>query len=429
MIRQEDMQILQKQVQIRPPKWLYHVLWLFIAFGVVMFCVGKSGAHAQDVWQILLVNNLFFTSVALGGLALSVIFTITSAVWARPVKRMAEGLFAFAPVSFVLFIVLFFGASHFFEWIYPARVIAAKQGWLHFSFFVKRNIITYLVLLGFAFAYLYYSLRADAGLVAPEKRSWFMKLLSCSYGEQSDETQRSYCKMRRLAPICAIMYGLLTSLIAFDWIMSIDQAWFSTMFGVEYAVSGLVVAFASLMLIAGILKKTQNLSEYISTKRYHDMSKLSFASCLLWTYVIFAQILTIWYANLPEETPYLALRMLSYEWRIVFWIVAGTVVVIPFFGLLSRTTSQSVWFSRIIAIIIIIGMWLEKYLLVVPSIQENQAALGIGHKAIIGFSFNLYDFAITLGMLSLFILCFVYMMTKVPIMPIGDKLFSKDSKH
>ena len=87
------------------------------------------------------------------------------------------------------------------------------------------------------------------------------------------------------------------------------------------------------------------------SSRYHDLAKLTFAVCALWTYLIFSQILVIWFADLPEETPYLIMRMQSVEWGWMFWVLFVLMFIIPFFGLMSRTACNSIWFSRLIAVV------------------------------------------------------------------------------
>ncbi|MBW2336019.1 MAG: hypothetical protein JRF47_04545 [Deltaproteobacteria bacterium] len=167
------------------------------------------------------------------------------------------------------------------------------------------------------------------------------------------------------------------------------------------------------------------MDEYITIDRYHDLAKLTFAVCALWTYLIFSQVLVIWYADLPEETPYLILRMQSVEWGWMFWVLFFLMFFIPFFGLMSRTACNSIWFSRLIAVDVLVGVWLEKYFLIVPSIQENNASSGLidASRGLPGFSPNFYDVSITLGVLGIFLLSYFWFLQRVPAVPISDPLF------
>jgi len=170
------------------------------------------------------------------------------------------------------------------------------------------------------------------------------------------------------------------------------------------------------------------LDDYITIERYHDLAKLTFAFCALWTYLIFSQVLVIWYGNLPEETPYLILRMQSVEWGWMFWFLLILLFIIPFFGLMSRTACNSIWFSRLIAVDVLVGLWLEKYFLIVPSIQENQASAGLidASGGLPGFAPNIFDVSITLGVLGVFLLSYFWFLQRVPAVPISDALFLRN---
>ena len=434
MTRNEEMKAVLQQSAFKISNSLRSVLLVFVAIGIIGFIVGLVSDHSSDAWQALLINTIFFGGISFGGLIFSVIFTVTKANWGRSIKRLAEGMASFIPIAGVLFIILFFGAHHFFEWIDHDKVIHSKAGWLNYPFFVERNIILFIIFMLFSWFYLKASLRPDIGLAKKLSNlsNAFSEKFIKNYGSQEDEEAHSIKITRILAPFVGFTFGLLSTLIAFDWMMSIDQEWFSTMFGVQYAASNMIASGAVLMIFAGIFKNNYRLDEYITVTRYHDMSKLTFSACALWTYLIFSQVLVIWYGNLPEETPYLILRMQSHEWGWMFWLIMILLFIIPFFGLMSRTSCNSVWFSRIIACDILIGTWLEKYFLIVPSIQENQAAAGAhgaGGHGLAGFHYNLYDFSITLGVLGAFLLCYLWFLQRVPVVPISDKRFFQESHH
>ena len=254
-------------------------------------------------------------------------------------------------------------------------------------------------------------------------------ILSSNYGEHENETKKNYLRNRRVAPILAVLLAFLISLIAFDWMSSIDQEWFSTMFGVQYLVSSLISGGVFLMILSGVLRKKYEITDYYTIYRYNDLVKLTYAFCLLWSYMIFSQVIVIWYANLPEETPFLVLRMKSEEWGWMFWVIFFMVFLIPFLLLMPRTACRSIGFSRIIALIIFSGIWLEKYFIVVPSLQENQAdALG-GNVFVQGFepiSF-IINILVFCGFLGIFLSCVLWFLSRVPILPIADNRLFKPS--
>jgi len=431
MSRYDEMKALLEAVQFNLNPKSRGSLRILTALGVVAFVVGLIGGYHQQVWQALLVNTMFFGGIALGGVIFSVIFTITSAQWGRPIKRLAEAMASFIPVSVMLLMLLFFGMDYFLEWVDPQRVIHAKAGWLNAPFFIIRNLFMMGLTVIIIWIYLKAVLRPDVGMAKKltDYSNAFADRLVKNYTSQKTEEARSAQTAKRLAPVLGLAFAALCTLQAFDWMMSIDQEWFSTMFGVQYAISNLIGAAAALMIISGIVREKFGLEAYITIDRYHDLSKLTFAACAMWTYMVFSQVLVIWYSNLPEETPYLILRMQSVEWGWMFWLILVVLFIVPFFGLMSRTACNSIWFSRWVAVEILVGLWLEKYFLILPSIQENNIDKGIlaAGRGLPGLSLNIFDLAITLGFLGTFLLCYIWFLQRVPMVPISDQLFFKKS--
>jgi Ni/Fe-hydrogenase subunit HybB-like protein len=421
------MKALLEQTRFRMNDRLQKLLLGFVVIGLIGFAAGLIGSRSYLAWQALLVNTMFFGGIALGGLAFSLIFTITNAKWGRPIKRLAEALGAFIPIGALLLCLLFFGADHFFEWMDHDKVIHAKAGWLNFPFFIIRNVVVLGLFVAASSYYLKTVIRPDIGLAGKlsDFGNPFADRFVKNYGSQEEEEAGAEKRAKTIAPLLALLFFFLCTLLAFDWMMSIDQEWFSTMFGVQYAIANLIGAAAALLIIAGIARQKFQLDEYITIDRYHDLAKLTFAVCALWTYLIFSQVLVIWYADLPEETPYLILRMQSVEWGWMFWVLFFLMFFIPFFGLMSRTACNSIWFSRLIAVDVLVGVWLEKYFLIVPSIQENNASSGLidASRGLPGFSPNFYDVSITLGVLGIFLLSYFWFLQRVPAVPISDPLF------
>jgi hypothetical protein len=431
MLKPQDVKTILQESSFNIGNKQTKFLWSLVLVALLVAIIGFLVGNARLVWQALLVNTVFFGGLSLGGFMFSVIFTVTKAHWGRPLKRLSEAMTAFLPVMVLLFLILFLGIDYFFEWLDPEKVIHAKAGWLNLNFFIIRNCLVMIIFCVLAWFYIKHSIRPDLALAQKHdyfKNSIFNTVIK-NYQNHDLEVEQSTRKSTVLGPIMGIAFVVISTLIAFDWMMSLDQEWFSTLFGVQYFVSNLMAGAAFLMIVSGLAREKHNLSDYISIKRYHDISKLTFSACLLWTYMIFSEVLVIWYSNLPEETPYLVMRIQSEEWRWLFWFIFVLLFVIPFFGLMGRTACNSIKFSRIIAIIVLLGAWLEKYILIIPSIQENQIDQISALKKLPGFELNFYDIFITLGIFGLFILCFSFFMKNVPSLPISDKLLFKDENH
>lgn len=408
------------------------LLYVLMSFGLLVFLLGLFFAPSL-AWQGLLVNTLYFSGIALGGLMFSVIATVTDAFWLRPFKRLGEAMSSFGLFAVIFFVLLYFGMPYLFAWLNPDFVMHTKEAWLNRPFFIIRQLVAFLLLGTLVVIYLRNSILPDLALLKRHnlgfQNSFFQRFLPRSYDEEALH-EHSYKSNKYLSPWLGFAFGLFASFIAFDWMMSIDQSWFSTMFGVQYVVASLVAAGAFLILMSSIANLRWGLSDYFTIFRHHDMSKLTFALTLLWTYMVFSQVLVIWYANMPEETPYLILRMKSVEWGWMFWLLFFMIFIFTFFGLMSRTVCRSPIFSGLFALNLLCGMWLEKFFLVVPSVQENQLAHTVdlgGANAALGWNWLGFfiGVSIALGMLSLFLVVFFRFLRLVPAVPVADHRFFK----
>jgi len=405
-----------------------------VVFGILLFC-GSWFLKPTDAWQALLINCLFFGGISVGGLMFSVISTVTDSFWFRPMKRFGEAMAVFSLVCVVGFVLLFFSFHQLYVWADPNLLNPAKAAWLNIPSFILRHLLGYAFFAFLAFIYLKNSIVPDlrlaekfqAGYDGSVFKSWLKKA-----EDIEKEKESAYKKNKYLAPWLGFTGGLILSFLAFDWMMSADQNWFSTMFGVQYVISSLIGAGAFLIVLSSFVQSKWQLGEYQTIFRHHDLSKLTFAFTLLWTYMVFSQVLVIWYANMPEETPFMILRMKSVEWGWFFWVLFFVLFIFPFFGLMSRTACRSPLFSSLVAIDLLLGLWLEKYFLIVPSMQENQILMhpeaGL-HLSAPGWSTFFTSFGLGLGFLSLFLLLFFRFLNKVPALPISDNRLFKQDLH
>ncbi|KAK3606860.1 hypothetical protein CHS0354_018454 [Potamilus streckersoni] len=312
MNRQEEMRHVLNDTRITFSDFRKFQLLILACIGVVGFFAVLAFMDAYVAWQALLINTLFFTGISYAGLMYSVIFTITDAYWGRSMKRIAEAMAAFMPIGMILFFVLFLGVVRSRS-CYPYQsgmaelsvLCAAQYRRVAFGVGHGLSVCPQFRPPG------YWS---GAGIGTRQLSERTGNSFTEKYRDNDSEMEASYYKNKRLAPWLGVAYALLSSLIAFDWMMSIDQEWFSTMFGVQYLVSNLMGAGATLIIMCALFRKRLKLENYITLDRFHDICKLTFALGLLWTYMIFSQVIIIWYANLPEETPYLMMRLKSKEW-------------------------------------------------------------------------------------------------------------------
>lgn len=416
--------IVQKSGFEVPGKWKTIFVALGI-IGVVTFLIGIASGNEEfkvRAWETLLINVMFWGGLAQAGVIWSVIWQVTDAKWGRPYKRLAEAFGAFLPVSFVMFIVVFLGAHVLYEWTHTPFLHhghAVKAGWLNIYFFVARNIFWLLLMYGVSFAFMFLSLKPDFAEARKHVKGWGGKLgdfLLKGYGDPEKEAIEVEKGMRVLAPVLALIYSVAGSFLAWDFVMSLDQEWFSTLFGVFFLVGNMQACMGILIAIAVTVREKYQLEEWITINRIHDLAKLIFAFSLLYTYMAYSQYIVIWYGNIPEETPFLVIRSMLDPWSDMFVLLSVWIFISMFFILMPKTICRNPTLVRIIGIYIAIGQWLAIYFLVVPSLQKYG-------------EYEIYmswpEIGITLGFAGIFALCYLTMLGKVPLLPIGDRHLCK----
>lgn len=408
-----------EQSNIQLPSGWRMLLWILLALGILMFIVGLAMGDHERTWQAFLINAMFWGGMAQAGVLLAVIWQITDANWGRPFKRLAEGFASFLPVAWLALVAVFFGAGYLYEWVH--HPMEAKAAYLNLPFFVVRNVIGLTVLFVLSIWFVRTSLKPDFGLAQKLIPSWggtFAQRLLKDYGDHDTEVVRLELRSRYLAPAVAIAQAFIFTMVIFDYLMSLDQEWFSTLFGVYVIVGNLYSATALLLIIVALTRRLPFLSEFMTINRFHDLAKLTFAFAALYAYMAFSQYLVIWYSNLPEEAPYLVTRSIAdTPWKPLFWTLFGVLFVFPFLALMPRTICRNPLLTSVIAGILLIGQWWAHYLLVVPSIQDRHAE---PH-----FIFGLHEVLLTAGFAGAFFLCFFTFMGKVPVLPISDKHLNK----
>ena len=386
--------------------------------GTAAFLYGVVLGDAIRAWQSLLVNFLFFGGLAQAGVVLSAMMQVPSSRWGRALKRTAEATSAFLPVSFVLLLVLLAGVSAWAPWVQAPG--EAKQAWLNISFFVTRQILGCLLLGGISLAYVYRSVRPDIGLLdqsGEHPATGFARRLIVGWRGSDVERETSQRAQDRLAPAMLIAYAWVFTLVAFDFFMSLDPHWFSSLAGGYYFIGNLFAGLAFLAVVAVWSRKRLQLTAYVGRHQLHDVGKLLFGFCILWAYMFWSQYLVIWYGDLPEETEFIAHRM-SGAWAPLAWTVFAVVFVIPFVVLLSRAVKTSPRGLRAIACVALVGMWLERFILVSPSLWHGD-----------GVPLGVIELLVTAGVLGLFAWCYTTFLQTLPVLPLSDPRLESASAH
>lgn len=392
------------------PRLLLGILSLFVVLGLIALAIGANGAHAQKTWGVFLVNFLVWSGIGQVGIVLSAILNVANGRWAGSVRRLAESLTAFLPISFILFLVLFLGRDSLFPWVHVP--VPEKAAWLNVGFLFTRDALSLIALYGVSFLFLYYSLRRDVGwalergIGLPGRLS---RILTSNWRGLEVERQRVQRALSILSPIVLILYAYVFSLLAFDLIMSLSPTWYSNLFGVYFFMANLYVGLAAIAIIAIIARRYLRLEAYITAAQLHDLGKLIFGLAIFWAYLTFTQYLVIWYGNLPEETEFLILRTKEAPWASLAIVVGILCFVIPFVVLLGRQPKRHPSTLLGASLVIILGIWLERFLLVTPSLWHEE-----------GLPLGVIEILVSLGFIAAVVLAVLWFLARFPAVSLAD---------
>ena len=376
------------------------------AIGLVVFIIGLF-LNPDRVWQALLVNWLYFTSVSSAGVMFVAVQRITTARWSRPIIRFLEGYVAFLPVAFVLLLlIVFVGRHHIFWWSNHVPEIREKRVYLNPPFFLTRVILTFLIIASLSLWYIYTSVRLDVGILAESGANWARGLrerMRRGFQDERRELHSTHSLQGKLAVFLGFAFVFGWILLSWDLSMSLDPHFQSTMYGWWFFMGAWVAALASWTLIVLAWRRYLARYDLIQDKHFHDLGKLCFAFTAFWGYLTFGQYLVIWYGNLGEETHWARLRLIE-GWRIPTLITVGLMFVLPFFGLLSR--AAKVFLPTLVFFVssTIIGLWFTRYLEVYPSIYGVVGDIPLG----------IWELGLAVGLLGIWGFCYLSFMDAFP---------------
>lgn len=411
------------------PQPLATIAAVLAAVGIACFLYGLSTDPAT-AWRAFHVNTLYFAGIGQGGIIIACIFTIVGARWPGPVRRIAESLGAWVPVTFVLSLVGYLGRDHVYPWI--GGPPPGKEVWLNVPRLYATDWGVFLLLAVLSVMFLRASLR-PALKAAEGEATGFAKSMIASWtaGWKGDEAEReaSAQRTRVLAPLICLAYAFGFSMIGFDQVMSLTPTWFSNLFGAFFAWGGFLTAVSVTALLSVLHRNYPGLEGTIDKSRLHDLGKMVFAFSIFWMYLFFSQYLVIWYGNLPEETQFFGARLgtefLKDTWYWEGWwdrvwgepwvkvtLFAWICIwVIPFWTLLGQRPKKTAWFLATIATVSILGFWVERNVLVWPSLvpKDTWAFLGV------------IQIGTALGFLGLFALVFLLFTRRFPSLAIPQR--------
>jgi len=378
---------------------------IFVAIGILALVLGIF-MDSGRVWASFLSNGWYFTAIALTSVFWVAVNYISQSGWPTAFKRVPEAMGSFLLVGFVVMLIIVVGAfmhwHHIYHWTHEGimdigsehydKLIAGKAAFFTPLFYIGRFIAYFALWIGL-----------------------YMVLRKLSIREDTEGGVAIHKKAGIISAIFVVVYGITESTSTWDYIMSIDTHWFSTLFGWYNFASMFVATLAVITLIVVNLKKNGYLS-IVTEEHLHDLGKFMFAFTIFWGYLWFSQFMLIWYANIPEETIYYVERFENYKGLFFLNVIMN--FAIPFLTLMDRDAKKNTTILTVVAIIIICGHGLDFFLMVTPGTT-------IGHPHGIGF----IEIGMFLGFAGLFALVVGNALTKASLVPKNHPFLDESIHH
>lgn len=382
-----------------------NILFGLMAVGLITIIGGfladsaPEGVNAEDyhhtrVWANLLVNGYFFMGIALLATFFMALQYVAEVAWSVAVKRVYEAVSSYLPVGAVIMFLLLlagqFQVHHLYHWMDPAtldpsspkydEIIAGKHGYFTPWFFWLRTIV-YLTV-------------------------WclYQRMFLKNSHEQDLQggTAIHYKTMGKAAGFM-VFFAVTSSTSAWDWMMSLDVHWYSTMFG-WYAFSGMWISAMITIILFVLYLKRRGYLEQVNESHIHDLGKWVFAVSFLWSYLWFMQFMLIWYTDIPEEIIYFQERLHDFGYMGLMWTVFFMNFVFPMVLLMSRDAKRNYFFLTFVGCIIFVGHWLDVFMMIMPATVNGHWHLGW------------IEIGMALGFLGLLLFVIHRALTKAPLM-------------
>jgi len=355
------------------------VLWGGIAWAYQLHAgIGVAGIRRPVFWAFYIVNFVFWIGISHAGTLISAILRLTDANWRKPVTRAAEAITVFALMIGGMFPIIHLGRAWVFYWLIPYP--NSRLLWPNFRsplLWDLTAISTYLI---GSTIYLFLPLIPDIAQLSEHATGWrrhFYRALSLGWTGSDREWRSLERAMKLMAGIILAVAVSVHTVVAWDFSMSIAPMWHSSIFGPYFVVGAIFSGIAALLLVMSIIRKTMHLEKYLTPHHFDNLGKLLLLMSLLWLYFTIAENLTAWYGNDPSEMNVFGSRIRGH-FSPYFWIMVLFNFVIPFvfLGIRRLRTVRTTTFA---SITVLIGMWLERYLIIVPTLSMPRLAAAWGH--------------------------------------------------
>jgi len=356
--------------------------------GALTLVVGAVAAP-ERTWANLLLASFYLIGLGLAGVLFIAIQYVSGAEWSVAFRRVPEAMAGAVPVAALTFLLVLVVSPWLYPWFHGLHggenpSLWFKQLWLSPGPFIARSLFYLLIWVIFSYAIVRTSRRQDR-----------------------DGNPAHTVRNIRLSAGFIVVFGITFWLASFDWIMSLEPEWYSTIFGV-YNFAGLLLSGLAMIAIMAIwLERLGPLHGILTAEHLHDLGKLIFGFSSFWMYIWFCQYMLIWYANIPEETGYFIVRLQGF-WEPLFLLNVLLNWVVPFVVLLHVPAKRSPGLLLKVCWVILVGRWVDLYLMIFPTFAGANPVFGV------------WEVGLMLGAAGLFFLAVIRVLHRAPLVPVRD---------
>ena len=364
----------------------------------------RDDEHAEHVmhqihnrpYAALYVAAFFFMMISLGVLAFYAIQYASQSGWSPVLFRVMQAItYYLLPGALIVLAIAFFADKHLFIWMDPDvvahdKLLQGKAGWLNKSAFLIRG----LIFIGGWSLYRYFSRKFSLAQDLANDNKNFKRNFQISAG-------------------FLVFYIYTESMMSWDWVMSVDPHWFSTLFG-WYVFASMVVSGITTIALMTIYLKSKGYMKFVNDSHLHDLAKYMFGFSVFWAYLWFSQFMLIWYANIPEEVTYFVTRIEDYT--IPFFTMFALNFIFPFLVLMNSDYKRIPWFIVMAGMIILVGHYMDVYTMIMPATVGDRSDFGLPEISALAL------------FTGLFIILVFYSLSKAPLLAKGNP-FIKESEN
>jgi hypothetical protein len=371
---------------------------VFVFLGAVAIGVGIH-VSPERTWLNLLISGFYLLSLAVSAIFFVATQFASGARWSARVRRVPEALMLVLPLAAVLMLVLFFGRAFLYPWSAPGAfdddpAASARASYLRTPLVFGRLALILVVWAAFA---------------------WAFRKTSLAQDDDPQASLRLHRRLLRYGAVFLLVFAPSFTVVSYDWVLSLDTHWFSTMFAVYVFAGMFVQGIAAVTLAVVVLRRQGRFGAAVEATHLHDLGKLLFAFSTFWAYIWLCQYLLIWYGNVPEEVTYYV-RRTNGPWLVLFALDVVVNWLVPFVALMSARAKQNPRTLFAMAVLLLGGHWLDLYVMVAPSKQPSP-------------ELGPLELLVPLAYGSLAYLVVLRGLSQAPLVPMNDPILAHERLH